>query len=173
MTAFNRNTGGIKELGEVRINIQEQLDRGFEMSWSTVFWWMQQSKDAILKTFEGGENGGMHPMDAYFALAHMLHGIHVDDVPTSTLVDWAKPTDLMAWGNGSTFDISILEMFFTKTSGIKPFDHRKVRDMRTIMDLAGMSSRDIQLNGVAHTAQADATHQAKCILAAMRKLKGE
>ncbi|MBD3814904.1 MAG: 3'-5' exoribonuclease [Halothiobacillus sp.] len=172
MTAFNRNTGDINELGEVHIDVQEQLDRGFEVSWDTIFWWMQQSKDAIFTTFGDGKNGRMKPPYACFVLAHMLHGIHSDDASISLQFSWAKPTTLTAWGNGATFDVSILEAFLIKTSGYRLFDHRKVRDMRTIMDVAGLSSRDIPFTGIAHTAQADATHQAKCIIAAFKRLKG-
>lgn len=79
------------------------------------------------------------------------------------------------WGNGSTFDITILEHAYDKGSvGLKePWHYTNIRDMRTLVDLAGYGATawPFPRTGVPHNALDDAVFQAGVISACWQKVR--
>jgi len=69
------------------------------------------------------------------------------------------------WGNGSSFDITILEYAYDHGCvGLsEPWSYWNIRDMRTIVDVAGVDKKDMPQVGVAHNALDDAVFQAQVI----------
>ncbi len=74
------------------------------------------------------------------------------------------------WGNGSVFDISILEHAYSQCGIEVPWGFRNIRDVRTrkedalfIADVAGIET-DIPFEGVKHYALDDAYHEAKILV---------
>lgn len=78
------------------------------------------------------------------------------------------------WGNGATFDITILESGYCRNNMPKPWQFWGIRDMRTIVHLAEelkhFRKDDIERDGTHHDAGADSRHQAKVIAAAWKAL---
>jgi hypothetical protein len=66
------------------------------------------------------------------------------------------------WGNGATFDVSMLEHFFLKFEIQIPWMFWNVRDLRTLQHLVGTEIRDqIPFEGIKHHALHDAFHEAQ------------
>ena len=76
------------------------------------------------------------------------------------------------WGNGSIFDIVVLENALRRFNLKTPWMFWNVRDIRTVADFAGVSRYDIPFQGIPHYALDDAKHQAKIVCAAYRKAPG-
>lgn len=125
---------------------------------STVGWWFQQSEAAL--------QGMVTAIDTGVSLSQALQ----------MLTDQLGAThDLCVWGNGATFDITILESAYGRVGRRAPWEFYNVRDMRTIVhaaqELRGFSKRSIVHTGLHHDAGDDAQHQARVITAAWECLK--
>lgn len=126
------------------------------LSGSTLKWWMRQSeaaRDAAMK-------GDMSLTQALVELVRFI-----------------RPGDRV-WGNGATFDITILEHAYVATQAFKsdnggcPWDFRNVRDCRTIKELAEGRYAEPPFEGTQHDALADAIHQARWVSLAWQALRG-
>lgn len=73
------------------------------------------------------------------------------------------------WANGPSFDEQILSACYRAGKMERPWSYRAPRDMRTICEAAG--GVDLQFEGTQHNALDDARHQARCVIAAYRKLR--
>jgi hypothetical protein len=130
---FNPTTGQIGR--EYHSTIQWDQP-GRTISTDTVKWWMTQSEAARMAVMEGGR-----PL--LEVLTEFWHWL--PDNPT-------------VWGNGSCFDISIMDHAFNYNSKWKLW---AVNDVRTIVRLArGIVNRPSMQKGTAHNALDDARHQA-------------
>ena len=114
---------------------------------STIKWWLKQSEEA--------RNALTAPGGVY----------HTEEL-LSAFHQWL-PTDVKVWGNGATFDISILEHAY-RAAGWQdiPWAHWNVRDCRTVADLGKQISvtRDqCPRHGVHHNALDDAIYQAQWV----------
>ena len=72
------------------------------------------------------------------------------------------------WANGPHFDEAILAACYRAVDLKVPWHYRAPRDCRTIWEAAG--GIDLPFEGTAHNALDDAKHQARCVIAAYRKL---
>jgi len=68
---------------------------------------------------------------------------------------------VMPWGNGSHFDITILENTLNALGIPIPWKFWNVRDLRTLADLSGLNPRQFTFDGAKHNALADAQHQVR------------
>lgn len=152
---FNPNTGEMGHEFHVKIEFESAcLNRRIDPS--TVKWWLQQSKEAQSKLFEG------NAAPVRTALVHF-----VEWVKSVTNTNNVKP-----WGNGATFDITMLESCL-KTHCVEiPWKFWNIRDVRTIVDCAEpfVKRNSIKFDGVQHDALDDAKHQAKYISIMWQKL---
>ena len=116
---------------------------------STVDWWNTQSEAA--KNALGG----------------------LEDLP-DVLIKLAKfiPKNAKVWGNGSTFDIAMLEDAYRQYDMEIPWAFWNVRDCRTVVDMFETQRGGLGQNRKAnnHNALDDATNQAKYIIKMWRKL---
>lgn len=78
--------------------------------------------------------------------------------------------ELRPWGNGSVFDISILEHAFLQCDIQIPWDFWNIRDVRTRIEDAQLDKKSIPFEGTKHYALDDAYHEAKLIVAAQHTL---
>lgn len=76
------------------------------------------------------------------------------------------------WGNGSIFDIVILENALRRFNLKAPWKFWNVRDVRTVADFAGVTRHDVEFQGPPHYALDDAKHQAKIVCVSYRKAPG-
>jgi len=116
---------------------------------STEAWWLKQSKHA----------------------RNALNGL--DDLGESlvSLVNWL-PQDAKVWGNGSIFDIAMLEHAYRQLDIDIPWKFWNVRDCRTIKDLyeSSRGGWDKKAGGNAHNALHDAIYQAQYISTMWNKI---
>jgi hypothetical protein len=154
---FNRHTGEIGRTLYVEIDLNEAIKRG-HVEGSTLAWWMQQDDRA--KTI-------------FTSRVKEQFGTALGMVSEFVGQAESRDRELCVWGNGSSFDITILEHAFSKDWREIPWKFWNVRDMRTIVDVAaasGFDKKSIPFEGVCHFAKDDAIHQAKVISAAWRHL---
>lgn len=144
---FDRNTGAIAKTTFYReVTIDSALKAG-KLDAKTLIWWMAQS-DVAKRVFADSPNKA--PLS-----------VALDDLRTFI----RGFGECCVWGNGATFDITILEYAYVNGAvGLTPgWDFWNIRDMRTIMDLANLNKKDMPFKGTAHNALDDAIHQAKLI----------
>lgn len=98
----------------------------------------------------------------------------LDDV-LKELAEWL-PKDCKVWGNGATFDISMLEDAYRQYEIEIPWKFWNVRDCRTVLDMyeskRGGFDKTVNRKG-AHNALEDARFQAKYITMMWQRLLGE
>ncbi len=144
---FDPDTGKLGGNFYKEIDIDSAIRSG-TVSGSKLAWWAQQT-DKARRVF-GKENK--------VALATAL-----DELAT-----WLRGKSIapIVWGNGSVFDITILEHAY-RNGGVGlaiPWHFTNIRDMRTIVDAADLAPTDWPArNGVHHNALDDAIYQAEVI----------
>ena len=148
---FNLRAGVLGSEFTQRIDVASSQGHGAKLDASTVVWWMQQS-DTARKAIGNGR--GMMLAEAMDSLSRYLYMV----APFSDM------KLLNVWGNGSTFDISILEDSYKLVGEVEPWTFRNVRDMRTMVDLMGRFGISYGKGPVAHTALADARAQANHLI---------
>ena len=131
---------------------------------STLIWWDKQSTEA----------------------RKALDYAHSEDCPPLSqaldqLTDWlgklGETHDVYVYGNGSDFDIGILNHAYKEISNFVPWDFRKVRDMRTLRDICLRLGLEDQIKagvprvGVAHNALDDAQFQANIVMASLSAIE--
>ena len=114
---------------------------------STRAWWNRQGEAARREAY-GGKTPARVAVSAFHAFVA------------------AKLNVVKPWGNGSIFDITILEHAFSAHGFGLPWHFYNVRDVRTIVDLGerlvdGRHKNTIKFEGVAHSALDDARHQVR------------
>ena len=122
---------------------------------ATVEWWMGQSDEARTALTDPGEGYSKH--DALYHLSAFLD----------------NEGDVKVWGNGATFDISMLEDLYRQLDTSIPWKFYNVRDVRTIVAAAEgiVDRKDIPFDGIKHDALADAVHQATYVSAMWQALR--
>lgn len=126
------------------LTVQDQMKAGREVSPDTLKWWFSQS-GAAQKVF------------------------HEKATPTHEVLNvfgqWFKANGKSAsvWGNGSSFDISILEDLYRQYEFAVPWNFTKVMDLRTFKRFVG-GNEPIKKSGTAHNALQDAINQANYVL---------
>lgn len=138
--------------------MEQKQSAGLTPCMDTMVWWENQSPQARAA----------------------LDGL--DDLKTElkNLSKWL-PQDCKVWGNGATFDISILEFCYDAYKLPIPWKFWNIRDCRTVRDMfectrgglgfSAGSGRDKK--NVAHNALHDARHQAQYINKMWKVLVGE
>ena len=138
------------------INIDSAIRAG-RVDGSTLQWWMNQG-DKARRIFDKQTE---HKVSLATALDELTR--YMRQFPG------ARP-----WGNGATFDITILEYAYANGGvGLQPAWHfMEIRDMRTIVEAADFdkTSWPFPRDAVAHSALSDAVYQATVIAACRQKI---
>ena len=127
------------------LDVSEQIERGRKPTGDTLKWWFQQS-DAAKKVFHD------QAKPAQLVL--------------QTFVQWYKannPKKAFVWGNGSTFDVSIMENILRDYKIEVPWGYNKIMDLRTYKRFQAKGT-SVTKSGVAHNALDDARSQAQFVL---------
>lgn len=151
---INLDTGVLGETFYREIDFTSAMRAG-QVSADTLLWWSQQS-DKARRVFS---------KDNKHALASAL-----DDLRSFVM----KHKGATVWGNGSSFDITILEHAYDHGAvGLsEPWAYWNIRDMRTLVDVCGIDKKNMPIKGVAHNALDDAKYQAEVISFCWRKARG-
>jgi hypothetical protein len=126
------------------LDVDEQIKRGRKPTGSTLRWWMGQA-DAAKRVFNEKAKPSLEVLQT-FSL-------------------WMKANNPKAhvWGNGSTFDVSIMEHLY-KMYGLEcPWGYGKIMDLRTFRRFQGKGAK-VVVPGTAHNALDDAVGQAQYVL---------
>lgn len=135
---FDRRTGQTGEQFYARICFADAVMHG-TVSDDTLLWWSKQSEESRNEAFGGTES--IHDVMEKFA-------------------DFIRP-DAEVWGNGSVFDITILEHWFNSCGMSIPWKFWNIRDVRTIVSWFNIDTRSYVREGVHHNALDDCLHQIK------------
>lgn len=150
---FDRATGELGPQFKVNIDARSAVQSGAEFDAHTIYWWLSQSKEAI----ESFTQGDLMPIEsAMEGLNYFL-------------------ADAKAIWSHATFDFVIL-METLKRLSIKPtFRYSAARDIRTLVDLANVSTKDAKFvrEGTHHDALDDCKFQIKYCVDALQKLLKE
>jgi len=142
LVEFDPNSGRVDTKGGITLypSIEDQLAAGRTISEDTLIWWMKQSDVA----------------KADWVNARRISLVEFRE----ELQKWMSyMQDIKIWGNGSIFDIAILEHMLDYTR--IPWKFYNVRDTRTLWDVHPYDKS--KKGETAHTALADAIAQAKRI----------
>lgn len=144
---FDRLTGKVGPTFYVEIDPDDAIRYGL-VSASTLAWWIKQDAKAR-RVFEPSNKK-----------VQLKMGLQMLGDFVRAQGAGAKP-----WGNGSSFDITILEHAYEVAGqGLEPqWKFWDIRDMRTIIDVAESMGfvKARLIEGIAHNALDDAVHQAK------------
>lgn len=142
---FAPATGALGEKFYADIDVEDAMRFG-TMSGSTFKWWMQQSDAARAAAIKGT----MFAQEAFATFRKFIYD------------GCSSQRHLRPWGNGASFDISIMDYAFNRITGNPaPWNFWNVRDVRTIKELGELKSPFTgKLQGTAHNALDDAVFQA-------------
>lgn len=117
---------------------------------STIKWWLLQSDEACAALLKNSKNG--------LSLNEVLEQFK----------DWCG-SDCIVWGNGSTFDITMLEDAYGRDNS--PWVFYNVNDCRTIERFSNVQRSDVPFCGTKHSSLDDAVYEATYIYYMLQDMK--
>lgn len=142
--AVDLETGEISSSFYTPIDLDDATKVG-TLDHGTMIWWVKQSEEARKAVFE--------PLEKTMSVFEAL------DAFQNWFIENRCET---IWGNGATFDVSIIENPFERLHIKIPWNFWSVRDLRTLQDLVGNEVKNTErFEGIKHHALHDAYHEAK------------
>lgn len=125
-------------------NVDGQLEAKRSVKMDTLIWWLTKSTKAK-EVFDRSKDGLMIR----------------EFVPQ--FIKFCEPySGLRVWGNGATFDVSIIENILDLSRTKPPWQFYNIRCYRTMKSCFGIDKRDIK--NISHDALQDAKEQAQCLI---------
>lgn len=138
------------------LDINEQIKRGRHPTGDTIKWWLGQA-DAAKRVF----HEQARPTGEVLALFADWYARAAFTIPGPNKTVMKNRADV--WGNGSTFDISLMENIF-RMYGIEcPWSYNKIMDLRTFKRFVAKGAK-VVIPGTAHNALDDAIGQANYVM---------
>ncbi len=157
---FDPATGFLGETFYKVVSLESAVSWGAEIDPSTVIWWMKQSSEA---RSEIANDNAIQLDDALLQFSEFVF----ENIPGGC-------ETAQIWGNGATFDNTILRSSFERACLDCPWDYRNDRDVRTMVELGKAIGFDaktsIPFEGERHNALADAQHLARYVSAIWQRL---
>ena len=157
---FDPATGFLGETFYKVVSLESAVSWGAEIDPSTVIWWMKQSSEA---RSEIANDNAIQLDDALLQFSEFVF----ENIPGGY-------ETAQIWGNGATFDNTILRSSFERACLDCPWDYRNDRDVRTMVELGKAIGFDAKTStpfeGERHNALADAQHQARYVSAIWQRL---
>ncbi|HBA2736966.1 TPA: exonuclease [Escherichia coli] len=154
---FDPQTGEIGPTFYIVISLVDAMDTGAVPDGSTIEWWLAQSSEARSAILVDQ----VKLVDALIQFREFIN-------------EYSDEKFVQVWGNGATFDNTILRTSYERLNIPCPWRYYNDRDVRTIVELGktiGFDARTvIPFEGVRHNALDDARHQAKYVTATIQKL---
>ncbi|EFB4362425.1 exonuclease [Escherichia coli] len=154
---FDPQTGEIGPTFYIVISLVDAMDTGAVPDGSTIEWWLAQSSEARSAILVDQ----VKLVDALIQFREFIN-------------EYSDEKFVQVWGNGATFDNTILRTSYERLNIPCPWCYYNDRDVRTIVELGktiGFDARTvIPFEGVRHHALDDARHQAKYVTATIQKL---
>ena len=157
---FDPATGSIGESFYKVVCLESSVNWGAVMDPSTVIWWLKQSSEARSAIV----NDDAIPLqDALLQFREFV---------SDNVAGGSKKAQV--WGNGASFDNSILRSSYDCIAEDYPWEYWNDRDVRTMVELGQAISFDpkttIPFEGSRHNALADAIHQARYVSAIWQRI---
>lgn len=137
------NSEGVGSRKEWKLDVEEQLSKRRTVSWSTLKWWLNQSDDAR-KDLTTGETT---PINIF--IEELYEFIRPPGGPKYWTI----------WANSPTFDCVMLHNLAKQYKRKMPWNFWEERDVRTLVDTAGIS----RPKSASHGALQDAVDQAEMV----------
>lgn len=145
---------GISDKRLWSFNLDDQLIWGRTISASTLSWWMSQGTEAKA-VFDAAVKSKTKLTDF-----------------CNEYKEWAKDdVDYLVWGNGATFDITIVENIFLSQFGAFPWKYSNVRCYRTIKSMFRIEDGK-DFKGTRHNALDDSIFQSENLIEFLQKNPG-
>jgi exodeoxyribonuclease VIII len=139
---FDINTGELGREYFTKVDIQSGLDRGLTVNGPTIEWWLMQSEKARMAVVEG--NG--------INISQMLYEF-------KQFIEKLGSETVQIWGNGATFDITILTESYRHCNLKEPWNFRCERDVRTLVSFAPYVKEHFPKMGTEHHPVDDCKYQ--------------
>ncbi|WP_371343958.1 exonuclease [Klebsiella quasipneumoniae] len=157
---FDPATGSIGESFYKVVCLESSVNWGAVIDPSTVIWWLKQSSEARSAIV----NDDAIPLqDALLQFREFV---------SDNVAGGSKKAQV--WGNGASFDNSILRSSYNCIAEDYPWEYWNDRDVRTMVELGQAISFDpkttIPFEGSRHNALADAIHQARYVSAIWQRI---
>uniref|UniRef100_UPI00352AABAF exonuclease n=1 Tax=Klebsiella quasipneumoniae TaxID=1463165 RepID=UPI00352AABAF len=157
---FDPATGSIGESFYKVVCLESSVNWGAVIDPSTVIWWLKQSSEARSAIV----NDDAIPLqDALLQFREFV---------SDNVAGGSKKAQV--WGNGASFDNSILRSSYDCIAENYPWEYWNDRDVRTMVELGQAISFDpkttIPFEGSRHNALADAIHQARYVSAIWQRI---
>ncbi|HCT3635118.1 TPA: 3'-5' exoribonuclease [Klebsiella variicola] len=157
---FDPATGSIGESFYKVVCLESSVNWGAVIDPSTVIWWLKQSSEARSAIV----NDDAIPLqDALLQFREFV---------SDNVAGGSKKAQV--WGNGASFDNSILRSSYDCIAEDYPWEYWNDRDVRTMVELGQVISFDpkttIPFEGSRHNALADAIHQARYVSAIWQRI---
>lgn len=157
---FDPATGSIGESFYKVVCLESSVNWGAVIDPSTVIWWLKQSSEARSAIV----NDDAIPLqDALLQFREFV---------SDNVAGGSKKAQV--WGNGASFDNSILRSSYDCIAEDYPWEYWNDRDVRTMLELGQAISFDpkttIPFEGSRHNALADAIHQARYVSAIWQRI---
>ncbi|MBL0709188.1 MAG: 3'-5' exoribonuclease [Sulfurimonas sp.] len=142
---FSLQTGSLGKMFTVFIDIKEQVKEGAVLDRETFNWWSRPENVPTFDRLVASKKLGVR--DALVSFNNWIKSLDIE------------VNNVKLWGNGSGFD-NVLVRNLYKRSGIEfiiPFwcDN----DVRTLVTIANLDTRDFKFEGIKHNGVDDCKHQ--------------
>lgn len=126
-------------------------------------WWNDQSEEA--------QAAFTDPVDLWAACYEFRYWVWSVSGSSEQFENWTPDEGIRLWCKGPHFDISILAAIYRAVNLPVPWHYRSPRDMRTVVDLAGITKAEerAMFDGIPHHALDDAISQAKIVCEAFKR----
>ncbi|WP_368282884.1 3'-5' exoribonuclease [Klebsiella variicola] len=157
---FDPATGSIGESFYKVVCLESSVNWGAVIDPSTVIWWLKQSSEARSAIVN---DDAIPLLDALLQFREFV---------SDNVAGGSKKAQV--WGNGASFDNSILRSSYDCIAEDYPWEYWNDRDVRTMVEIGQAISFDpkttIPFEGSRHNALADAIHQARYISAIWQRI---
>lgn len=154
---FDLKTGIIGKELELGIDWKEQIKHNAVMDADTIQWWLKQDADAIKDMMR-------LPQYKVTNVIAQINGFFID-----TDLDLRNVT---LWGNGSVFDNVILRNLYERHNAIFPIPFWCDNDVRTLVNISDINTKDFKFKGIKHRGIDDCKHQINYCHHAYKMYKG-
>jgi hypothetical protein len=140
-------TGAI--VGEFHIAVDGYSQPGRDIDAATLAWWEEQTPEAKAASLQATDH-----VSATVAMCKF----------SAWVLEMADSTTVKMWGNGSSFDCTILSSLYAQCHELgypQPWAWWNDRDMRTLVDAFPTAKQVGDFEGIKHHALHDARHEAK------------
>ena len=157
---FDPATGSIGESFYKVVCLESSVNWGAVIDPSTVIWWLKQSSEARSAIVN---DDAIPLLDALLQFREFI---------SDNVAGGSKKAQV--WGNGASFDNSILRSSYDCIAEDYPWEYWNDRDVRTMVELGQAIGFDpkttIPFEGDRHNALADAIHQARYVSAIWQRI---